>query len=351
MTDSRTQTPLTVPNPSQRKQGDGSQPQKPPSDKPLTTEESLVQTLLSMRETYVAHDQLPVQETQADHRKSELCGTNKQLQNLVSRAIRQNHGVQNMETLDSLLVSDTLVRILYLPRQPIFSYSVPESSQPCPINSVPCVGTLGPMLPPREDIQGHDFRNDETPQHHPRPAYKSFFSVWEVPWDSDGLSSKLWWLQPSSPGPLVWLVWLHLCRTAHETWETDVPSAKNLSCSTSFQGASYWEAGKPGDKANNVGRCRKKTWFELISLYFFYIAWTHFSLTWGVSITCISIAMHGHLNTSTTDASVICHLHRMAPLLITWFILINHIAKCSSHTSCHTWECNYFPKLHCFCAP
>ncbi len=93
--------------------------------------------------------------------------------------------------LEPPLVSDMLLRILHLPRQPIFSYGVPESSQPCPINSVPCTGTLGPMLPPREDIQGHDFRNDETLQHHPRPAYKTFFGMWEVPWDSDGLSGNL----------------------------------------------------------------------------------------------------------------------------------------------------------------
>ncbi len=51
----------------------------------------------------------PVQETQADHRKAELCGTNKLLQNLVSRAIPQNHGVQKyMETLDLLLKREHL---------------------------------------------------------------------------------------------------------------------------------------------------------------------------------------------------------------------------------------------------
>ncbi len=97
----------------------------------------------------------------------------------------------NYRALEPLLVSDMLLRILHLPYQPIFSYSVPESSQPCPTNSVPCVGTLGAMLLPRDDIQGHDLRNDETLQHHPRPAYKTFFGMWEVPWDSDGLSSNL----------------------------------------------------------------------------------------------------------------------------------------------------------------
>ncbi len=41
----------------------------------------------------------PVQETQADHRKAELCGTNKQL---------QNHGVQNTEILDLRLKREHL---------------------------------------------------------------------------------------------------------------------------------------------------------------------------------------------------------------------------------------------------
>ncbi len=45
-------TPLAVPDLLQRKKGDGSRPQKPPSDKPLTTDESLLQKVPSMREMY-----------------------------------------------------------------------------------------------------------------------------------------------------------------------------------------------------------------------------------------------------------------------------------------------------------
>ncbi len=90
-----------------------------PEDKPNTAEQVAFEkkrTLLHQRfEEFARRDreelaiarsegEKPVQETQADHRKAKLCGTNKQLQNLVSRARRQNHDVQNksMETLDLL---------------------------------------------------------------------------------------------------------------------------------------------------------------------------------------------------------------------------------------------------------